>query len=177
MLKTTAGRALAAMPKSTSQTSPRRALSMFLFLLVVGEKGLFGGSNQVAFSYHAVRIITNNTVLALAILLMNRLFHSPEFFGRQRRQRRFDFHNCAHARQPTKQRPASQPGFRQSAPTTPPLHHSVRFHPRFCLPFMCSRMWLPAKPLGRSLGSWRPLRSRAVPPPGSARRMACRTVL
>ncbi len=85
------------MPKSTSQTSPRLALNTFLLLLVVSEKGLFGRSDQVGFRNHAVGIITNNSVVALAILLMHGLFDTPEFFGRQLRQCGFDFHQCAHA--------------------------------------------------------------------------------
>ena len=66
------------MPKSTSQTSPRLALNTFLLLLVVSEKGLFGRSDQVGFRNHAVGIITNNSVVALAILLMHGLFDTPE---------------------------------------------------------------------------------------------------
>ena len=80
-----------AMPKSTSKTSLRRALSMFLLLFFVGEKGLLGGGNQVGFSDHPVRIIINYAIFALTILLMKRLFDAPKLFGRQIRQHRFDF--------------------------------------------------------------------------------------
>jgi hypothetical protein len=83
MLKIAAGRALAAMPKSTSQTSPRLALSISLLLFFVSEKGLFGGGDQVSFRNHTVRIVVNNAILALAVLLMHRFFHAPKFFGRQ----------------------------------------------------------------------------------------------
>ncbi len=108
MLKTTAGRAFAAMPKSTSQTSPCLALNTVLLLLVVCEKGLLGRRDQVGFSHNAVRIIANDSVVALTILLMHSLLDTPEFLGRQLRQHGFNFHNSAHSRQSTKQTAMSQ---------------------------------------------------------------------
>ncbi|MDB6023496.1 MAG: transporter ATP-binding protein [Pedosphaera sp.] len=92
----TAGRAFAAMPRSTSQTSARPALSIFLLLLVVHEEGFVGGGNQVSFSNHTVLVIIDYAIMTLAILLVQSLFDPTEFFRGQSRQGSFNFYDRTH---------------------------------------------------------------------------------
>ena len=96
MLKTTAGRVFAAMPKSTSQTSPRLALGTFLLLLIVHEKCGLGRIDQIGFGNDAVRVIVNDSVMAATVLLMYCLLHAPEFLRRKFGKRGLDFQNSAH---------------------------------------------------------------------------------
>ena len=77
----TAGRTLAVMPKSTSQTSPRRAFGMFDLGFVVGLEGFVGGSDQIRFRLNAVSVVVNNPTTALAKLVVNGPFNPPKFFG------------------------------------------------------------------------------------------------
>ena len=91
MLKTTAGRAFAAIPKFTSQTSPRLALGTIFFLLIVNKKRGFGGTDQIGLCDDSVGVIINNPIMALSVLLMDRLFDALEFLSRQFWERGFDF--------------------------------------------------------------------------------------
>src|SRR5450756_2323809 len=96
MLKTTAGRAFAAKPKSTSQVSPRSMLGMFGFLLVVGQESFLRRCDQVGVRHHAVGIIVDEVAAPLAILVVQRLLDAQELFGAQLWERRFDFGDRAH---------------------------------------------------------------------------------
>jgi hypothetical protein len=71
----------AVMPKSTSQTSPRRAFGMFGLSFVVGLEGFVGGSNQIRFRLDAASVVVNNSAAALAELVVNGPFDLTEFLG------------------------------------------------------------------------------------------------
>src|ERR1039458_4920615 len=92
----TAGRTLAVMPKSTSQTSPRRTFGIFGLGLVVGLERGVGGSNQIRLGLDAMSVVVNNPAAALTELAVNGLLDFHEFFGSQIWQHGFDFGNRAH---------------------------------------------------------------------------------
>lgn len=69
------------MPKSTSQTSTRRAFAMFDLGFVVGLEGFGGGSDQIRLGLDAVSVVVNNPAAALAELVVNGPFDPPEFLG------------------------------------------------------------------------------------------------
>jgi len=71
------------MPKSTTQTSPRRAFGMGGLGLVVSLKCFVGGGNQIRLGLDAVGVVVNYSAATLAILTVNRLFDPHEFLGGQ----------------------------------------------------------------------------------------------
>jgi len=77
----TAGRTLAVMPRSTSQTSPRRAFGIFGLGFVVKLEGGVGGSNQIRLGFYSVSVVVNNATAALAELVVNSPFNALEFLG------------------------------------------------------------------------------------------------
>jgi hypothetical protein len=68
----------------------------FLLLHAESEKCLFGRCDEAPFRNHAVRIVADNSIVVLALLLMHSMLDAPEFFGRQIWQYGFDFSNRAH---------------------------------------------------------------------------------
>ena len=76
VLITTAGRILAVRPKSTNQTSPRRAFGMAGLSLVVRFEGFVSSGNQVRLGFNAMTVVINNAATPLAKLPVNRLLHA-----------------------------------------------------------------------------------------------------
>ena len=81
MLQMTAGRTLEVMPRSTSQTSPRRAFDIFGLGFVVDLEGGVGGGNQIRLRFDAVSVVVNNPTAALAELVVNSPFNALEFLS------------------------------------------------------------------------------------------------
>jgi hypothetical protein len=72
---------LVVMPKSTNQTSPRRAFGIFGLGFIVGLEGFVGGSDQIRFRLDAASVVVNNSAAALAELVVNGPFDPTEFLG------------------------------------------------------------------------------------------------